>query len=99
MSKIELPKLTNAQIEEIQSLYAGGETLNAIQAKTGVRYSAVYFYAVNKGVPAPAEDGYTYHRPYQQPVNCWCGQRQHAKGLCGRHYKQQARAAQLMAVR
>jgi hypothetical protein len=97
-TKIELPKLTEAQIEQIQTLHAQGESVKAIAAQTGVRYDVVYFYAVNKGVPAEAD--YSY---YYEPVLCWCGKRQYAKHLCARHYwqarRQIRRSLHLMAAR
>ncbi len=88
-SKIEIPQLTGEQIQQLQTMYARGETVNAISSKTGIRCPAVWFYAVNKGVPDRLEIA----------GPCWCGGRHYAKGLCERHYKKVRRASSAQTTR
>ena len=77
MTQINIPKLTNGQIEQIQAMHARGQKVNAISIKTGIRYSLVWFHTVNKGQIDRVEIA----------GPCWCGARHYARGLCERHYK------------
>lgn len=79
---IPIPKLSAEQAAEIQRRRAAGESLNQISAALKIRYTAVYFYAVNGGKRAEVEKR-------ESPASCWCGQWHYAKGLCHRHYWQQ----------
>lgn len=83
-SKIELPKLPDSQVKEIQAMHANGWSLRAIALKTDVPYTTVYFFAVGKGRPVPVQE------------TCWCGAKHYGNSLCKRHWlqaRQQRRAA------
>lgn len=77
---IKSPKLPAEQIAEIERRRAAGESLKQISVALGIRYTVVYFYAVNGGKRVEAGK--------QGAESCWCGQRHYAKGLCHRHYWQ-----------
>jgi hypothetical protein len=81
MSKIKLPQLADDQVREIQAMHTAGESVNAISIKTKIRYSAVWFYAVNEGRPVPS----TWIE------SCWCGAEHYGHGLCRKHWAQQRR--------
>ena len=80
-SKIELPKLPDDRLKEIEKMDAAGWSLRAIALKTDVPYTTVYFFAVNDGRPTPP--------PMPEcAAPCWCGEKHYGHGLCRKHWRQ-----------
>lgn len=92
-TNIELPKLTEAQLDDVLQRYAAGQSVKKIVAETKAAYTAVYFHTVGGGRILSSGSARV----------CRCGAEHYAAGLCKpcyyRAYRARRRAAILMAAK
>lgn len=80
------PKLTEAQLDDVLTRYAAGQTVRRIATETQLPYAGVYFHTVSGG------------KMDTRVITCRCGTENYGFGLCQPCYDR-ARRVRLAAAK